>query len=80
MARRRPVFLTAILLVIAGWMRAEERDEARSDRRADVELAQIRIRERRLAERLAGASGPSRAGRGVGRSTPYPSGGIGASR
>ena len=47
------IFLTAILAVIAGWMRAEARDEARADRRADVELAQIRIRERRLAERLA---------------------------
>ncbi len=47
------IFLTAILLVVAGWMRAEARDEARSDRRADVEMAQIRIRERRLAERLA---------------------------
>ena len=47
------IFLTAILLVVAGWMRAEARDEARSDRRADAELAQIRIRERRLAERLA---------------------------
>jgi putative copper resistance protein D len=47
------IFLSAILLVVAGWMRAEARDEARSDRRADVELAQIRIRERRLAERLA---------------------------
>ena len=47
------IFLTAIFAVIAGWMRAEARDEARADRRADVELAQIRIRERRLAERLA---------------------------
>jgi putative copper resistance protein D len=47
------VFLTAILAVVAGWMRAEARDEARSDRRADVEMAQIRIRERRLAERIA---------------------------
>ena len=47
------VFLTAILLVVAGWMRAEARNEARADRQADVELAQIRLRERRLAERLA---------------------------
>jgi len=47
------IFLTAILLVVAGWMRAEARDEARSDRQADAELAQIRVRERRLAERLA---------------------------
>jgi putative copper resistance protein D len=47
------VFLTAILAVVAGWMRAEARNEAREDRRAGVELTQIRIRERRLAERLA---------------------------
>jgi putative copper resistance protein D len=47
------VFLTAIMAVVAGWMRAEARDEARSDRRADVEMAQIRIREGLLAERIA---------------------------
>ena len=47
------VFLTAILAVVAGWMRAEARNEAREDRRAGAELTQIRIRERRLAERLA---------------------------
>jgi putative copper resistance protein D len=47
------VFLTAILAVVAGWMRAEARDTARADRRAEGELAQIRVRERRLAERLA---------------------------
>ena len=47
------IFLGAILLVVAGWMRAEARDEARSDRRAVAELAEIRIRERRLADRLA---------------------------
>jgi putative copper resistance protein D len=47
------IFLTAIMAVIAGWMRAEARDEARADRRADEELAMIRVRERRLAERLA---------------------------
>jgi putative copper resistance protein D len=47
------IFLTAILAVVAGWMRSEGRNEARADRRADEELVQIRIRERRLAERLA---------------------------
>ena len=57
------VFLTAILAVVAGWMRAEARDEARDDRRADVEMAQIRIRERRLAERLAEERGGAGAGR-----------------
>jgi putative copper resistance protein D len=55
------IFLTAILAVVAGWMRAEARNEARDDRRAGEELTQIRIRERRLAERLAeerGETGP----------------------
>ncbi len=51
------IFLTAMLAVLVGWMRAEARDEARADRRADVEMAQIRIRERRLAERLADERG-----------------------
>jgi cytochrome c oxidase assembly factor CtaG len=46
------VFLTAILVAVAGWMRAEERDTVRSDRQADRELVEIRVRERRLAERL----------------------------
>ena len=43
----------AILAVVVGWMRAETRNEAREDRRAGDELTRIRIRERRLAERLA---------------------------
>jgi putative copper resistance protein D len=47
------VFLTAMIAVFWGWMRAEARDQARADRRADAELAGIRVRERRLAERLA---------------------------
>jgi hypothetical protein len=34
-------------------MRAEARNEAREDRRAEDELARIRVRERALAERLA---------------------------
>ena len=51
------IFLTAILAVVAGWMRAEARNEAREDRRAGQELTEIRIRERRLAERLADERG-----------------------
>ena len=47
------IFLTAILAVLVGWMRAEARNEARADRQADAELARIRVRERALAERLA---------------------------
>jgi putative membrane protein len=47
------VFITAILGVVVGWMRAETVNEARADRRAEAEVAAIRLRERRLAERLA---------------------------
>ena len=51
------VFLTAIMAVVYGWMRAESRDEARADRQADAEMVQIRLREVRLAERLADERG-----------------------
>ena len=51
------IFLTAIMAVVVGWMRAEARDEARADRRAGEEMTEIRIRERRLAERLADERG-----------------------
>jgi putative copper resistance protein D len=47
------IFLLAIMALVAGWMRADARGLARADRQAAVDLAQIRIRERRLAERLA---------------------------
>lgn len=47
------IFLLAILAIVAGWFRADARDAARADRRADVELAAIRDRERALADRLA---------------------------
>jgi hypothetical protein len=59
-------FLIAVMAIIVGWVRAEERDARRSDRRADSERVAIQVRERRLAERLArergdvsGAKGPS---------------------
>lgn len=55
------IFLTAIMVLVAGWMRAEARTTARADRQAEVDLAQIRVRERRLAERLAGERGDPRA-------------------
>jgi putative copper resistance protein D len=47
------IFLGAILLLVAGWMRAEERKSAQFDRRADVAMAAIREREARLAERVS---------------------------
>jgi putative copper resistance protein D len=54
------IFLAAIMALVAGWMRAEASGLARSDRQADIDLAQIRIRERRLAERLADERGDPR--------------------
>lgn len=54
------IFLTAIMVLVAGWMRAEGRGVARADRQAEVDLAQIRVREQRLAERLASERGDSR--------------------
>jgi putative copper resistance protein D len=47
------LFLTAIFAILLGWSRAEGRAAGRLDARAAAELAEIRVRERRLAERLA---------------------------
>ncbi len=47
------LFIVAIVAILAGWMRREERDTAVSERRADVEREAIRVREVRLAERVA---------------------------
>ena len=47
------LFLTAIGLIIAGWMIHEQKQEAIVDRRMDAERAAIRVREATLAERLA---------------------------
>jgi putative copper resistance protein D len=61
------IFLIAILAILAGWMRHEARDASRADRRADAEMAEIRIRERRLADRLARERDEPQAGSGVAR-------------
>jgi putative membrane protein len=53
------LFLTATMAILVGWSRAEGRDAAREDRRAAAELAEIRIREGRLADRLARERGDS---------------------
>jgi putative copper resistance protein D len=53
------IFLLAIMVLVATWMRADARGLARADRQAALELAQIRVRERQLAERLAGRRGDS---------------------
>src|SRR6185503_9850556 len=47
------LFLAAIGAIVAGWMAHEKRHEADVDRRLDREREAIRIREARLAERLA---------------------------
>ncbi len=47
------IFVSAIVLVVAGWMRFEERDTARREVHADAEMAVIHAREIVLAERLA---------------------------
>ena len=47
------LFIAAMALIMVGWMRHEERQTARLERIADVELASIRVREARLAKRLA---------------------------
>ena len=46
------IFLAATLAILVGWSRAESRDAVRTDRRAAEEMALIRDREKRLAERL----------------------------
>ena len=61
------IFLAAILAIVAGWMRADARDTGRSDRRAAVELADIRVRERLLAERLAREREDGQPGSGASR-------------
>ena len=61
------IFLIAVLAIVFGWMRAEARDLERSDRRAEAELVDIRVRERRLAERLAHEREDGQPGSGVSR-------------
>lgn len=61
------IFLSAILAIVFGWMRADARDTGRSDRRAAVELGEIRVRERLLAERLAREREDGQPGSGASR-------------
>ena len=56
-------FLASIILVVAAWLRDEERRTARTEGRVDAERAVIRQREERLAARLAAeraGEGPER--------------------
>jgi putative copper resistance protein D len=57
------LFLAALLAVLFGWMRSEERGAAGADRRADPERAAIREREAALRRRRAEA-GPAQPGTG----------------
>jgi cytochrome c oxidase assembly factor CtaG len=61
------IFLVAVLAVVVGWMRAEARDTGRADRRAAAELADIRVREGLLADRLAREREDRQSGSGVSR-------------
>jgi putative membrane protein len=47
------VFLAAVLGIVVGWMRREDRETRAADAREDAARAAIRDREARLAERLA---------------------------
>ena len=47
------LFVAAIAAILVGWMAHEKRQEAAVDRRVDRERAALRVRETRLAERLA---------------------------
>jgi cytochrome c oxidase assembly factor CtaG len=51
------VFLVAVIGLVAAWMRADERGQAREDRRADEARAAIREREAKLAKRLGREGG-----------------------
>lgn len=48
------IFLAALLAVLAGWMRSEDRGAAAAERRADVERERIREREGALRRRRPG--------------------------
>src|SRR6185437_13346123 len=57
------VFIGAILVLVGGWMRHEQRDAPAAERRADVERARLRERADQLAARTrAAAAGGAAAG------------------
>jgi putative copper resistance protein D len=61
------IFIVAVLAILWGWLRSEARDAARADRRAAAELAVIREREGRLAERRAREREEAQSGSGASR-------------
>jgi putative copper resistance protein D len=61
------IFLAATMAIVAGWAAADRRDAPRADRLAAAELAEIRIREQRLAARRANEVDDAQSGSGVAR-------------
>jgi putative copper resistance protein D len=61
------IFLGAIMAIVADWARAERRDAPRADRQAATDLAEIRVREQRLAARRAQEAEDAQSGSGVPR-------------
>ena len=61
------IFLVAVMAIVVGWMRAEARDTGRADRRAAAEMADIRVREGLLADRLAREREDGQPGSGASR-------------
>ncbi|MEO6206324.1 MAG: cytochrome c oxidase assembly protein [Candidatus Limnocylindrales bacterium] len=61
------VFILGIIAILYGWMRAEARDAGREDRRADLERDVIRVREGRLAARIARERDDPQEGSGAAR-------------
>ena len=51
------IFIAALMALLLGWMRSEERATPRADRLAAEDLVAIRVREQRLADRLADERG-----------------------
>jgi putative membrane protein len=61
------IFLVAVMAVVFGWMRADARETGRTDRRAAAEMADIRVREGLLADRLAREREDGQPGSGASR-------------
>ncbi len=61
------IFLVAVMAIVVGWMRAEARDTRRNDRQAAAEMADIRVREGLLADRLAREREDGQPGSGASR-------------
>lgn len=61
------IFLVEVMAIVLAWMRAEARDTGRTDRRAAAEMADIRVREGLLADRLAREREDGQPGSGASR-------------